>query len=89
MTEEVMTTKEAIKYVAEHFGVPSRYALAQALSDEELKVQPIQISNYLNGTRMSKKVAVRFQEVYGVVISDVYAPDNLNDYFDKKEDLND
>jgi len=68
----VMTGVEAIKYVADHFGVPSKYALAKALSGDGLTVQPIQITNYLAGTRMSKKVADRFYEVYDVTISDVY-----------------
>lgn len=70
---DTMTTAEAIKYVVEHFGVTSMYALAKSLSDETLNVQPIQISNYLNGTRMSQKVADRFFETYGVVISDAHA----------------
>lgn len=74
MTDDtlIMTGAEAIKYVADHFGVPSMYALAKALSDDELNVQPIQVSNYINGTQMSKKVAERFNETYGVIISDAY-----------------
>lgn len=68
----VMTGIEAIKYVADYFGVPSKYALAKSLSDEDLTVQPIQISNYLKGTQMSKKVAERFNETYGIIISDAY-----------------
>lgn len=69
-----MTTIEAIKYVVEHFGVPSMYAMAKALSDDTLKVQPIQISNYLDGRKMTQKVADRFFETYGVVINDAYNP---------------
>lgn len=77
--ELVMTGKEAIKYIADHFGVPSKYALAKSLSDEKLNVQVIQITNYLNGTRMSKKVADRFNETYGVIISDAYIKENWAD----------
>ena len=69
-----LDTAEAIKYVVEHFGITSMYQLAKSLSDETLKVQPIQISNYLNGTRMSQKVADRFFETYGIVIGDAHAP---------------
>lgn len=71
-----MTGAEAIRFVADHFGVPSKYALAKALSGDGLNVQPIQIDNYLNGTRMSAKVANRFDEVYGITISDAYRQDN-------------
>lgn len=74
MSDEPMTGAEAIKYVTDHFGIPSLYALAKALSDDTLTVQPIQISNYLNGSQMSPKVAQRFFETYGVVIKDIYNP---------------
>lgn len=72
-----MTTKEAIAYVAEYFGLKSYYALSKALSDETLTVQPIQISNYAKGGKMSKKVADRFFETFGIVISDAYKPGAL------------
>ena len=72
-----MTAKEAIKHVAEHFEVRSRYALAKALSDDTVNVQPIQISNYMDGTRMSEKVAKRFSEVYGITISDIHYPSDF------------
>ncbi len=71
---DTMTGEEAIKYIVEHFGVTSMYALSKALSDEELTVQPIQISNYLNGKKMSRKVADRFFETYGIIVSDVHNP---------------
>lgn len=70
----VLTSKEAIEHIAEHYGISSLYGLAAALSDEDLTVQPIQISNYMNGTRMSKKVADRVFAVYDIIISDVYTP---------------
>lgn len=69
-----LTAKEAIKYAADYFGVPSKYAMAQQLSDEVLTVQPIQITNYLKGTKMSRKVADRFFATYGIVITDAYTP---------------
>ena len=79
MSDDPMTGKEAIKFAADHFGVQSKYAMSKALSDEDLTVQPIQISNYLNGTRMSKKVAERFEETYGITISDAYVQDGWAD----------
>lgn len=63
---------DAIIHVMELHKIPSLYALAKTLSDELLTVQPIQISNYLKGTKMSKKVADRFTEVYDIVIDDVH-----------------
>lgn len=73
--EEGMTAVEALKYASKHFGVPSYYAMSKALSDEELTVQPIQISNYAKGKRrMSEKVAQRFFDTFGIVISDAYRP---------------
>ena len=74
-----MTGAEALKYAQDYFGVPSKYAMAKSLSDETLTVQPIQISNYLNGTKMSKKVAQRFEETYGITISDAYVQENWAD----------
>lgn len=71
---QTMTTQDAIKYIKEYFGIPSRYALAKSLSDDTLTVQPIQITNYIRGGKMSKKVAERFFETYGVIISDVHNP---------------
>lgn len=67
-----MTAKEAIDYVSKAFNITSKYALAKSLSDEHLVVQSIQISNYLNGRKMSKKVADRFFDVYGIVITDAH-----------------
>jgi hypothetical protein len=67
-----MTAKEALAYAAEHFGVPSAYAMAKSLSDEKMTVQPIQISHYLKGKKMSRRVADRFNEVYGIIITDVH-----------------
>ena len=69
---ESMSGKDAIDFVAEHFGVPSMYAMSKALSDENLTVQPIQISRYRKGHKMSSKVANRFFDTYGVVINDYY-----------------
>ena len=69
----IMKGIDAIKFVTEEFGIKSRYELAQSLTDENLKVQIIQISNYMSGKhKMSKKVAQRFHDVYGITISDCY-----------------
>ena len=72
--DETMSTVDAINYVTEYFGIQSMYALAKSLSDEELTVQTIQISNYIKGKRMTKKVANRFFITYGVIINDAYTP---------------
>lgn len=71
-----MTGQKAIEYVADFFGVPSMYALSKALSDEKLTVQPIQIKRYIEGSRMSKKVADRFYETYGIIITDSFYKEN-------------
>lgn len=74
MEEETlqMTAQEAIKYVSDNFNVPSKYALAKLLSDEKLKVQPIQITGYIEGRKMRRKTADRFFETFGIIITDVY-----------------
>lgn len=72
-----LTTVQAIKYVAENFEVTSMYGLAKSLSNDEVKVQPVQISNYLKGTRMSQKVADRFLDVYGIIITDAHNPSDF------------
>lgn len=69
---EGMTSKEAISYISEYFGIKSYYAIAKALSDEELTVQPIQISNYCKTTKMSKKVAQRVFDTFGIIVSDTF-----------------
>lgn len=68
-----MTGEEAIKHIAEFYEIDSQYAIAKSLSGDGVKVQPIQIKNYLNGKKMSKKVAKRFMLVYGIDISDVHS----------------
>lgn len=77
---EMYTGKEAIIKVCEDFGITSKYALAKALSCDTVTVQPIQIYNYLNGRQMSEKVAQRFSEVFGIVISDVYSAGSLRQW---------
>ena len=72
-----MTGKQAILYVIESFGVTSRKALADSLSGDGLTVQPIQINNYLDGTKMSQKVADRFLLCYGITISDAHNPSDF------------
>jgi len=72
MSEEQlkMSTRDALDYVADLYQIPSLYKMAQSLSDDTLTVQPIQISNYLNGSVMSEKVATRFEAIYGIFITD-------------------
>lgn len=69
-----MTAAEAIEYVAYVHKIKSLYEIAKALSTKDLNVQPIQISNYREGSKMSSKVADRFKDVYGITISDVHNP---------------
>lgn len=66
----IMTTKLAVMTVVAEHEIRSLYQLASMLSNEEIKVQPIQISNYLNGTRMSGRVARRFFELFNIHIED-------------------
>ncbi len=78
MEDVAMPAKEAIIKVCSDLNIPSKYRLAQLLSDETLKVQPIQIYNYLvKDRKMSKKVADRFTSVFGIVITDVHERGSL------------
>jgi len=78
MEEDVMTGVEAIKHIADFYEVTSLYELAKSLSSKQTNVQPIQISNYKKGKLMTKKVAERFFDVYGIIISDVFVPGVLS-----------
>lgn len=80
--QNAMTAVEAIKKVSEEHNITSKYRLAKELSDEKLTVQPIQISNYVHPDpkkrrKMSKAVADRFFEVYGIYITDQHDPGTL------------
>ena len=77
-----MSGADAIRHAADIYGVPSMYAMAKALSDEDLTVQTIQIKNYLTGTRMSKKVADRFEAVYDIHITDAYESNAMRQNYD-------
>lgn len=77
-----MTALEAIKKVSEDFEIKSKYRLAKYLSDDELTVQPIQISNYTHidpkkRRKMSVAVAKRFYDVFGIYITDQHEPGTL------------
>lgn len=73
-----MTAKEAILYVSySNSKYSSMYSIAKALSGDGLKVHTVQISNYLKGTRMSRKVAERFEEVFDIEITDVWDTSSL------------
>lgn len=67
-----MTSREAIFYIVEYFGLKSYYSIARALSDDELTVQPIQVSSYCKGRKMSPKVAKRVFDTFGIIISDPF-----------------
>lgn len=69
-----MSAAEAIEYVVYINNIKSIYEICKKLSNSEIKVQPIQISNYRTGSKMSPKVAARFKEVYGITIDDIYNP---------------
>ena len=77
-----MTANEAILYAVEYFGLKSYYAISKALSDEELTVQPIQISKYCKGYKMSPKVAKRFFDTFGIIISDPFDRSKFRDGID-------
>ncbi len=83
MSLDNMTSKEAIDFVMDKFGIQSLYKLSKELTHEELKVTITQLSNYSRGTRMSKKVADRFSELYDVVISDVFDSTALRRNYNK------
>lgn len=69
-----MPTVEAIQYVLDYFEISTKQKLAEILSNEMLTVQPIQITNYCNGRKMSAKVAARFEELFDLEITDVHKP---------------
>lgn len=75
-----MKTQKAILYVLKETEYTSMYAIAKVLTDDTVKVQTIQVSNYLKGkNNMSEKVAIRFEEVFGITISDVYQRNNWSE----------
>ena len=74
MSELAMTGKEALEYIASSFNIPSLYAMSKALSDDTLQVQPIQLSNYRKGKRMSERVAERIYNTFDIVVTDAYRP---------------
>lgn len=69
---ERMNTKDAINHVSETHNIQSMYQMGKELSDDKLTVTTTQIRNYLRGTRMSKKVADRFEQVFDITITDAY-----------------
>lgn len=81
--QDAMTAYDAIMKVCEEFNIPSKYALAKNLSDDTLTVQPIQISNYVHRDpkkrrKMSKAVAKRFLDTYGIYITDQHDPGSFS-----------
>ena len=69
----MLSSKEAIDYVMQEYGYTSYYSISAELSKSDIKVQPIQISNYHKGKRtMSEKVAIHFEEVFGIYVADFH-----------------
>lgn len=64
----VMTSKAAIELVAKTHGIDSLYALARLLSGDGLEIQPIQVSNWRKGKKMSKRAAKRFLDLFDITI---------------------
>ena len=64
-----MKTQDALLNVLSRRDAPTKYAVAQLL-----KVQPIMIDHYLNGSRMRQDKAELFQEIFDIEITDVYNP---------------
>lgn len=79
-----MRAADAIVHVSELNGNMSMYQLAKSLTGDGVTITTTQIRNYLkNGTRMSKKVAQRFEEVYGITITDVYKSEAIRRNYNK------
>jgi hypothetical protein len=69
-----LNTEQAINHIVRHHKGTSLYKIAKSLSNDKVKLQPIQIEHYRNGGRMRKDVAQRFLEVYDIVITDIFLP---------------
>ena len=64
-----MKTRDAILHVLGKASGPSKYGLAKLL-----KVQPIMVDHYLNGSRMKQDKADKFEHLFGIKLTDVYDP---------------
>jgi len=64
-----MNTQAAVLKILAGAEAPSKYALAKLL-----KVQPIMISHYLNGSRMRQAKADIIKDKFNIVVTDVYNP---------------
>ena len=62
-----MKTKDAVELVLDREGF-SKYKLAKDLE----VASSTSVNQWLRGTRMSVDVAVRFEELYNIKISDAY-----------------
>ncbi len=65
-----MPTELAIATIVTENGLNTLSAVAAALSDDMVKVQPIQISRYINGSKMSRKVAAKVLEIFNIEVTD-------------------
>ena len=64
-----MTTMEAVLHVLSINKGMSKYALAGRLGR-----RPIMVDNWLNGTRMGGETADRFEDTFGIEITNAYRP---------------
>ena len=68
-----LSSKEAMQYIMRELGYTSLYSIAKELTDNDITVQPIQISNYLKGKHvMSSKVAFQVYNTFDIEITDVH-----------------
>jgi len=84
MNYDPMSAKEAILTIARDTEFKTQYSISKALSDEDLNVSIGQITRYLKGCRMSRKVADRVHEVFGIVVNDVYEALDIVKYYGKE-----
>jgi hypothetical protein len=84
MNYEPMSSRDAIVTISKDTEFKTRYAISKALSDNELVVSVGQLTRYLNGKRMSRKVADRVHEVFGIIINDVYEAVDIVKYYGKE-----
>lgn len=67
-----LTTKEAIAYIKDYFGIESNYGIAKMLRSKQLPMQPIQIAGYETGKKMTKKTASLFAATFGINVTDTH-----------------
>ncbi len=69
----LLDSRAAIQFVMDELGYHSYYKIAKKLTEDGLKVQAIQVSDYHKGTHaMGEKVAAQFSKTFGVAIADTF-----------------